>query len=51
VVARELHATRAQKRDPDPREIDAEFGGSTRARIVLDRIAFLLSLGIGRRSV
>src|SRR5215213_1916393 len=44
VVARKLHATRADKRDPDPREIAIEFRGSTRARIVLDRVAFHLEL-------
>src|SRR5215208_3794410 len=44
VVARKLHATRANKRDPDPREIAIELPGSTRARIVLDRVAFHLEL-------
>src|SRR5215213_11072053 len=38
VVARKLHATRAKKRDADPREIPVEFRGSTRARIVLDPV-------------
>src|SRR5829696_7277946 len=38
VVARNLHATRAKKRDADPREIPVELRGSTRARIVLDRV-------------
>src|SRR5215208_1070039 len=40
VVGRNLHATCAEKRDADPREIPVELCGSTRARIVLDRIAF-----------
>src|SRR5919112_1963618 len=40
VVGRKLHATRrANKRDADPRDIPVEFRGSTRARIVLDRVA------------
>src|SRR5215203_5803951 len=39
MVGRNLHATRAQKRDPYPREIPVELRGSTRARVVLDRIA------------
>src|SRR5215211_7735016 len=38
LVARNLHATRAKKRDADPREIPVEFRGSTRASIVLDRV-------------
>src|SRR5215217_2661111 len=43
VVARNLHATRrANKRDPDPREIPVELCGSTRASIVLDRVALHL---------
>src|SRR5215204_5241166 len=44
VVARKLHATRADKRDADPREIAIELPGSTRARIVLDRVAFHLEV-------
>jgi hypothetical protein len=45
VVARKLHATRADKRDADPREeIAIELPGSTRARIVLDRVAFHLEI-------
>src|SRR5215203_711823 len=42
VVARNLHVPRAQKRDPYPREIPVELRGSTRARIVLDRVGFHL---------
>src|SRR5215216_4499703 len=42
VVARNLHVPRAQKRDPYPREIPVELCGSTRARIVLDRVGFHL---------
>jgi hypothetical protein len=42
VVARNLHVRRAEKRDPDPREIPVELRGSTRARIILDRVAFHL---------
>src|SRR5215207_6390486 len=42
VVARNLHVPRAQKRDADPREVPVELRGSTRARIVLDRVAFHL---------
>src|ERR671914_18687 len=37
VVGRNLHATRAKKRDADPREFPVELRGSTRASIVLDR--------------
>src|SRR5215207_10220272 len=44
MVARNFHATGAQKRDPDPREIPVELRGSTRARIVLDRVGFHLEL-------
>ena len=49
VVARNLHATRAQKRDADPREIPVELRGSTRARVVLDRVAFHLEVAHGLR--
>src|SRR5829696_8331401 len=42
VVARNLHVPRAQKRDADPREVPVELRGSTRARIVLDRVGFHL---------
>src|SRR5829696_4429122 len=42
VVARNLHVPRAMKRDPDPREVPVELRGSTRARIVLDRVGFHL---------
>src|SRR5215212_3949225 len=39
VVGSKLHVIgRAKKRDADPREIPVEFRGSTRARIVLDRV-------------
>jgi hypothetical protein len=44
VVARKLHATGANKRDADPREIYPELCGSTRVRIVLDRVALHLEL-------
>src|SRR5215217_8763622 len=48
VVGRKLHATRrAEKRDADPREIPVEFPGSTRASIVLDRVAFHLQANYG----
>src|SRR5215216_2273555 len=52
VVARNLHATRAEKRDAGPREIPVEFHGSTRARVVLDRVAFNLEVTyrLGRES-
>src|SRR5215211_5774370 len=39
VVGRKLHATRAQKRDPDPREVPVELRGSTRVRVVLYSVA------------
>src|SRR5829696_1036767 len=42
VVARNLHVPRAKKRDPDPREVPVDLRGSTRARIVLDRVGFHL---------
>src|SRR5215210_6087468 len=42
LVARNLHVPRAMKHDPDPREVPVELRGSTRARIVLDRVAFHL---------
>src|ERR687898_3074089 len=35
------------KHDPDPREVPAELRGSTRARIVLDRVAFHLQANYG----
>src|SRR5215213_2962518 len=44
LIARNLHATRAKKRDADPREIPIELCRSTRARIVLDRVAFHLEV-------
>src|SRR5215217_6665204 len=47
LISRNLHATRAEKRDADPREIRVELRGSTRARIVLDRVAFHLELTRG----
>src|SRR5215218_3508447 len=47
VVARNLHVLRAEKRDADPREIPVQFRGSTRARIVLDRVAFHLQANYG----
>ena len=39
VVGRKLHATRATKRDPDPREVPVELRGSTRVRVVLYSVA------------
>src|SRR5688500_10669764 len=48
LVARNLHATGAQKRDADPREI-WPLWGSTRARVVLDRVAFHLEVIYGVR--
>src|SRR5215213_1372496 len=49
LIARNLHATRAKKRDADPREIPIELCRSTRARIVLDRVAFHLEVIYGLR--
>ena len=49
VVARNLHVPRAEKRDADPREIYPELCGSTRARVVLDRVAFHLEVIYGLR--
>src|SRR5215218_1619929 len=49
LVARNLHATCAEKRDADPREICPPLCGSTRARVVLDRVAFHLELIYGVR--
>jgi hypothetical protein len=49
LVARNLHATGAEKRDADPREIYPELCGSTRARVVLDRVAFHLEVIYGLR--
>src|SRR5215212_717554 len=49
VVGRNLHVPRAKKRDPDPREIYPGLCGSTRARIVLDRVGFHLELTYGLR--
>src|ERR671921_2003136 len=49
VVALNLHATGAENRDADPREICPEFCGSTRARVVLDRVAFHLEVIYGLR--
>src|SRR5829696_2577815 len=48
LVARNLHATGAENRDADPREI-YPFWGSTRARVVLDRVAFHLEVTYGLR--
>src|SRR5215208_4488953 len=42
LVGRNLHVPRAMEHDPDPREVPVELRGSTRARIVLDRVAFHL---------
>src|SRR5215208_7109329 len=47
LVARNLHVPRAEKRDADPREIPVQLRGSTRARIVLDRVAFHLQANYG----
>src|SRR5829696_7528647 len=47
VVGRNLYVPRAKKRDPDPREVPVELRGSTRARIVLDRVAFHLQANYG----
>src|SRR5215203_2772889 len=49
LISRNLHVPRAKKRDPDPREIYPGLCGSTRARIVLDRVAFHLELTYGLR--
>src|SRR5918994_5051778 len=48
LVARNLHAT-GEKRDADPREIFPPLCGSTRARVVLDRVAFHLEVTYGLR--
>src|SRR5215211_822830 len=51
LVTRDLHAPRAQKRDPDPRECPPpEFLVPTRARVVLDRVARHLEVTHGFRS-
>src|SRR5215213_2925890 len=47
LVARKLHATGTEKRDADPREVPVEFRGSTRARVVLDGVAFHLEAAHG----
>src|SRR5215217_4198655 len=39
MVGLNLHIPRAEKPDPYPREIDAELRGSTRLRVVIDRVA------------
>src|SRR5919112_1142074 len=49
LVARNLYATGAKKRDADPREICPPLCGSTRARVVLDRVAFHLEVIYGER--
>src|SRR5829696_4077670 len=49
MVSSNLHLPRAEKRDPDPREVDAELRGSTRARVVLDGVAFHLEATHGLR--
>src|SRR5215218_6351423 len=48
LVARNLHAPGAENRDADPREI-YPLWGSTRARVVLDRVAFHLEVTYGLR--
>src|SRR5215211_7624035 len=47
VVGLNLHVLRSLKRDGDHREIPVQFRGSTRARIVLDRVAFHLQANYG----
>src|SRR5215203_5980328 len=50
LVARNLHAPGAENRDADPREICPELcTSSTRARVVLDRVAFHLEVTYGLR--
>src|SRR5829696_1959099 len=49
LVARNLHAPGAENRYADPREICPELRGSTRARVVLDRVAFHLEVIYGLR--
>src|SRR5215203_3127090 len=49
LVGRNLHAPGAENRDADPREICPELCGSTRARVVLDRVAFHLEVIYGLR--
>src|SRR5215211_8285975 len=49
LVARNLHASCAENRDADPREICPPLCGSTRARVVLDRVAFHLEVIYGVR--
>src|ERR671913_2467252 len=49
LVARNLHATGTEKRDADPREIFPELCGSTRARVVLDRVAYHHEVTYGSR--
>src|SRR5215211_3771524 len=49
LVARNLHAPGAKNRDGDPREICPPLCGSTRARVVLDRVAFHLEVIYGLR--
>src|SRR5687768_15090134 len=44
VVGRNLHITRAEKRDASSRVITVELRGLTRASIVLDRVAFHLGV-------
>src|SRR5215213_3523423 len=51
MISRNLHATRAEKRNPYPREIPIESRGSARLRIVLDGVAFHLELTYGLRLV
>src|SRR5215204_4608195 len=48
LVARNLYAPGAENRDADPREI-YQLWGSTRARVVLDRVAFHLEVTYGLR--
>src|SRR5829696_6765339 len=51
MVSSNLHLPRAEKRDADPREIDAELRGSTRLRVVIDRVARHLEATHGLRRV
>src|SRR5829696_7032938 len=47
LISCKLHAPRAQKRDPDPREVPVELRGSTRVRVVLYSVACHLEVTHG----
>src|SRR5215207_10457078 len=49
LVARNLRATGTEKRDADPREIFPPLCGSTRTRVVLDRVAYHHEVTYGSR--